>query len=986
MPRNLLPDQRRLPLHIHISLMFTVLLLFTGVVLGIFNYRQTSQIILSSSETLFSAIAQDVEADINRTYQPIRQLLSLLAAYDLNYATTLEQRLALLKPFTQALQDDPNLASLYLGYNNGDFFMVRPLRTDTAKQSVQSPANASYQVWSIEHITGNPLPRSQSLFFDAALHLINKHENPKERFDPRDREWFKRAREGTDQITTEPYVFFSSHVLGTTLARRSGTDSVIAADLSLDALSATLAKHKATASTEVVVFDNDGNAVAYPDSSKLIIESGTAHLAKAKDLSPALNRLFQLGVDYSKRLTAGNREWIVAHSPLSEGGSSGLQMAMLVPADELLADAIRLRWQGALVALTTLLVCLPLGWVISRIMVKPLRELVSEADAIRGFDFTHPASHRSLVLEVDQLSLSMARMKATLVSFLRITASLSAETHFDTLLQKLLCETVTINQAQAGLIYLVNSESGYLEPSGLIVLGVQNEPQRYGIGAHDLNNRQLPGWLQQLITGKSSTVVALGFEQADDLQGLMQAIEAPRVHLLAIHLSNQHGETIGVLNLIHTDTGTRSDLEKISPERVAFTEAVSGAAAICIESQRLQARQKLLLDSFIQLIAGAIDAKSPYTGGHCQRVPVLTLMLARAAAASQQPAFLDFHPTEDEWETLHIAAWLHDCGKVTTPEYVVDKATKLETLHNRIHEIRTRFEVLKRDAWITYWQGLAMGGDSLELATTRDVELTELDDDFSFVACSNLGAEAMDDSDLHRLQQIAARSWMRTLDDRIGVSWEENNRQSRQPVTALPARETLLADRPEHLIERAEAEDIPADNPWGFKLDVPRYKFNHGELYNLSIRRGTLTHEERYIINHHMVQTILMLSRLPFPAHLKGVAEIAGGHHEKMDGTGYPKRLKRAEMSIAARMMAIADIFEALTAADRPYKKGKSLSEALSIMAQMCVDEHIDPPLFELFIQADIFQRYAESFLQPQQIDAVDKTSLLKKAGVESRN
>ncbi|MEB0182840.1 hypothetical protein QN366_22650, partial [Pseudomonas sp. CCC3.2] len=239
MPRNLLPDQRRLPLHIHISLMFTVLLLFTGVVLGIFNYRQTSQIILSSSETLFSAIAQDVEADINRTYQPIRQLLSLLAAYDLNYATTLEQRLALLKPFTQALQDDPNLASLYLGYNNGDFFMVRPLRTDTAKQSVQSPANASYQVWSIEHITGNPLPRSQSLFFDAALHLINKHENPKERFDPRDREWFKRAREGTDQITTEPYVFFSSHVLGTTLARRSGTDSVIAADLSLDALSAT---------------------------------------------------------------------------------------------------------------------------------------------------------------------------------------------------------------------------------------------------------------------------------------------------------------------------------------------------------------------------------------------------------------------------------------------------------------------------------------------------------------------------------------------------------------------------------------------------------------------------------------------------------------------------------------------------------------------------------------------------------------------------
>ncbi|MEB0040810.1 MULTISPECIES: HD domain-containing phosphohydrolase [unclassified Pseudomonas] len=982
MPWNSSTGQRRFPLHLHISVMFTVLLLFTSVVLSIFNYWQTSQIILSSSEKLFGAIAQDVEVDLHRTYQPIRRLLSLLAAYDPNHAYALGQRLALLKPFAQALENDPNLASLYLGYSNGDFFMVRPLRTGTAQHYVQAPANASYQVWSIEHIAGTPLPRSQSLFFDAALHLISQQENLNERFDPRDWGWFEQARAGSDQITSEPYVFLNRHVVGTTLARRSGTDSVIAADLTLDALSATLAKHKITASTEVVVFDSNGNAVAYPDSSKLVIESGTAHLVNAKDLSPALKGLFDQGVESTSRLTLGNRDWIVAHSHLKEGGPSGLQLAMLVPEDELLADAIRLRWQGALVALSTLLLCLPLGWLMSRIMVKPLRTLVREADGIRSFDFTSPAGHRSLVLEVDQLSLSMARMKATLASFLRITASLSAETHFDTLLQRLLCETVAINQAQAGLIYLVNSESRCLEPVGLVMLGAQHAPQDYGLGAHDLHTDQQPGWLQHLVVNRSSVVVALSFEHAGDLQGLMQAIDAPRIHLLGIRLSNQHGETIGALNLIHADTGTPSDLENISPERVAFTEAVSGAAAVCIESQRLQSRQKLLLDSFIQLIAGAIDAKSPYTGGHCQRVPVLTLMLARAAAASQQPAFLDFHPTEDEWETLNIAAWLHDCGKVTTPEYVVDKATKLETLYDRIHEIRTRFEVLKRDAWVTYWQGRTMGSHEPQLAAARDLELTELDNDFSFVARCNLGGEAMDDADLRRLRQIGARSWMRTLDDRLGVSWEENRRQARQPVTALPARETLLVDRAEHLFQRAEAEEIPADNPWGFKLDVPPYKFNRGELYNLSIRRGTLTAEERYIINHHMVQTILMLSRLPFPAHLKGVAEIAGGHHEKMNGTGYPKRLKRDEMSIAARMMAIADIFEALTAVDRPYKKGKRLSEALSIMAQMCIDEHIDPPLFELFIQADIYQHYATRYLQPQQIDAVDKHSVLEKAGM----
>lgn len=983
MPSHPWPNQRRYPLHVHISVMFTVLLLLTGIVLGIFNYLQTSQIILSSSEKLFSNIAQDVQVDLQRTYQPIHSLLSLLAVYETNQSSTLEQRLPLLKPFSQSLRDNPNLASLYIGYANGDFFMVRPLRSDTLKRYFEAPVNAAYQVWSIEHV--NDGLRSQSLFFNDSLHLISHRDNLNEHYDPRQRVWFKSALSDTDQITTAPYVFFSSRNVGTTLARRSSDGTVIAADLTLASLSSTLAKHQVTAGTEVVLFDASGNAVAYPDSSKLIVESGTAHLAKARDLSPALARLLDNGVDANNHLNVGKRSWVVAQSTLQEGGPQGLKLALLVPEDELLADARRLRWEGALVTLTTLLLCLPLGWLMSRIMVKPLRALVSEADAIRSFDFKHPTSHRSWVLEVDQLSLSMARMKETLASFLEITASLSAETRFETLLERVLFETVNINQAQAGLIYLLDGDSGHLEPQGLIVKGVKHDPQQYSIVTHDPQASETPVWLQDLAMKKDHCVVALGFDQALDLQSLMSALEAPRIHLLGIRLSNQRGETIGVLTLIHADTGTETDLEKLSPDRIAFIQAVSGAAALCIESQRLQARQKMLLDAFIQIIAGAIDAKSPYTGGHCQRVPVLTFMLARAAAASQQPAFRHYQPTEDEWETLHIAAWLHDCGKVTTPEYVVDKATKLETLYDRIHEVRTRFEVLKRDAWVDYWKAKAQDGDEAPLAAARDAQLNELDDDFRFVALCNLGSEAMADSDLEHLQTIAARTWMRTLDDRIGVSWEENKRQARSPAPDLPASEFLLADRSEHLFERAAAEDIPADNRWGFKLEVPQYTFNRGELYNLSITRGTLTREERYVINHHMVQTILMLSRLPFPSHLQGVAEIAGGHHEKMDGTGYPKRLKRDEMSLAARMMAIADIFEALTAADRPYKKGKSLSEALTIMAQMCRDAHIDPELFQLFVQTEIYQHYASDFLQPQQIDAVDKSSILAKAGLSTQ-
>jgi HD-GYP domain-containing protein (c-di-GMP phosphodiesterase class II) len=906
-------------------------------------------------------------------------LLSLLADNPASQATNLEQRLPLLRPFSQSLTDNPTLASLYLGYANGDFFMVRPLRTAALQSLLHAPEGAAYQVWSIEHDTQGK-PRSQSLFFDQALTPISRQDNPDDAYDPRSRAWFLDARRQSEQITTEPYVFFSTHNVGTTLARRSGDNAVIGADLTLATLSATLSKHVVTPSTEIALFDADGNAVAYPDSSRLIVDDRTAHLAKVADLSPSLHALLN-GDHKGNRLEADDRQWIVARSNIQEGGPKGLQLALLVPEDELLVDAYRLRWQGALITLATLLLCLPLGWLISRILVKPLHALVKEADAIRSFDFNFPLARRSPVLEVDQLSLSMARMKDTLASFFRITDTLGAETRFAPLLQRVLFETVQIAQAQAGLIYLRESDGNRMEPYGLVIDGAPQALETFDIQGHDLQKNSGPTWFQQLV-GSNNVVSNFGYDQAGDLQKVLSAMQAPRVHLIGIRLHNRHDETIGLLILLVNDSGAPADLEKLRPDRIAFLQAVSGAAAVSIESQRLQARQKQLLDAFIQLLAGAIDAKSPYTGGHCQRVPELTLMLAQAAAASQAPAFSAYQPTEDEWEALHIAAWLHDCGKVTTPEYVVDKATKLETINDRIHEIRTRFEVLKRDAWIDYWQALAKGGDETELSQARNATLAALDEDFAFVARCNLGGEAMAEADLQRLDGVARRTWLRTLDDRLGVSWEENKRQSRTSAPSLPVRENLLADKPEHLLERDENELIPEDNPWGFKLDVPRYKYNRGELYNLSIARGTLTREERYIINHHMVQTIMMLSQLPFPGHLESIAEIAGGHHEKMDGTGYPKRLKREEMSLPARMMAIADIFEALTAADRPYKKAKSLSEALGIMATMCREAHIDAQLFGLFVSEGVYMQYASRFLDPQQIDAVDQASLLHKAGL----
>ena len=445
--------------------------------------------------------------------------------------------------------------------------------------------------------------------------------------------------------------------------------------------------------------------------------------------------------------------------------------------------------------------------------------------------------------------------------------------------------------------------------------------------------------------------------------------EAPR-NLLGAPLFNRSHELVGVILLMETD-------EIMDLALMRFTEALSGSAAISVEARQLIAAQKQLFESFLQLIAGAIDAKSPYTGGHCERVPELTKMLAAAADRSTSGPYADFHLSSDDWEAIHVASWLHDCGKVTTPEFVVDKATKLETIFDRIHEVRMRVEVMKREAEISYLRDVLENGASDERRTAFEAELAQLDDDFAFIADCNIGGEFMSDDKIARIHELAGKTWTRTLDDRLGVAQEELLRMEREEARALPVVEPLLADRAHHRFERPDSQKLSPDNPWGFKLEVPELLYDRGEIHNLVIRRGTLTEEDRYKINEHIVQTIKMLDELPFPRHLRNVSEIAGGHHEKMDGTGYPKQLTAEEMSPVARMMAIADIFEALTATDRPYKKGKTLSEAIRIMGFMVGDKHIDPELFRLFIESGVYLDYARKFMNPEMIDDIDLEKVL---------
>jgi len=441
---------------------------------------------------------------------------------------------------------------------------------------------------------------------------------------------------------------------------------------------------------------------------------------------------------------------------------------------------------------------------------------------------------------------------------------------------------------------------------------------------------------------------------------------------LTVPLKNHNQEVIGIQQLLNAQDRDSGEVVAFSSEIQPLIEALASQAAVALDNSQLLDAQKKLLDSFIELIASAIDAKSPYTGGHCQRVPEVTRMLAEAACESDAAPFADFELDDDGWHELRIAAWLHDCGKVTTPEYVVDKATKLETIYNRIHEVRTRFEVVKRDIEIDYLKAVLDGGDAEALAAERDARLAQADDDFDFVAECNIGGEFMDEERMERPSRIGETTWTRTLDDRAGLSIPELQQRQAYPPNPVPAVERLLADKPEHVIPRETVPVAAGDNPFGFDLDVPENDFNLGEIYNLCIGRGTLTEEERFKINDHIVQTIVMLEQLPFPKTMSKVPEYAGGHHEKMDGTGYPRKLKAEQMSLPAKIMAVADIFEALTAADRPYKPAKKLSDSIRIMSFMAKDAHIDMDLFKLFLTSGVYRDYAETYLLPEQIDEVD--------------
>jgi HD-GYP domain-containing protein (c-di-GMP phosphodiesterase class II) len=529
-----------------------------------------------------------------------------------------------------------------------------------------------------------------------------------------------------------------------------------------------------------------------------------------------------------------------------------------------------------------------------------------------------------------------------------IGAALSRETNLDSLLEKIVIAAQTITRADGGTLYLVEGEGSAQQLRFAIVrtaslnvaLGgtTGNATPFYPIKLYhndDPNISMVAAFAA--LTGQTVNIVDAYVEAGFDFSGTRKFDQKTGYRsksFLTVPMKDHEGEIVGVLQLINSLSPDTGEIVAFSQPDQRLAESLASQAAIALSNRELVAQLEHLFESFITLINEAIDEKSPYTGGHCQRVPQLTMMLAEAANNTTEGPLRGFSMTEKDRYELRIAGLLHDCGKITTPVHVVDKATKLETIFDRIHLIDTRFEVVKRDAELeALTKRLELAREfALDEITRRErsfrieeglrEQLRRIEDDRKFLRHCNIGSESMSQEDQERVRKIAR-----------AYRWRD-----------------------------------PSGNTADFLTD--------DELANLTISRGTLTAAEREVINHHIVSTIKMLESLPWPKHLKNVPEYAGGHHERMDGKGYPRGLRRDQMSVQARVMGIADIFEALTARDRPYKPGKTLSESLRILGKFKLNGHIDPDLFDIFVRQKVYLEYAEQFLDPEQIDQVDETKI----------
>jgi HD-GYP domain-containing protein (c-di-GMP phosphodiesterase class II) len=531
-----------------------------------------------------------------------------------------------------------------------------------------------------------------------------------------------------------------------------------------------------------------------------------------------------------------------------------------------------------------------------------------------------------------EIGLYTNRQAERIKKLIQVGLALSSEKDNKSLLEMIVTEARALTLADADTLYIVSEDGARLD---FVIL--QNDTMGVRLGGRSGGTITLPP--VQLYAGASENHANVSSHVAlsGNVVNIPDVYEAegfdftgPRKYdaatgyrsrsMLVIPLRNHLNVIIGVLQLLNAKNELTGEVQAFPDETVDLAASLASQAAVALTNAQLIRDLRNLFDSFIKSIATAIDEKSPYTGGHVTRVVALTMMIADAVNRACDGPFAAVGMDEDGLEELKLAAWLHDVGKITLPEHIIDKRTKLETVFDRQELVKARFELAEKcvEADMARRQlELVLAGAAPEaLAEASHAAIRAMDalkDDLNFVLSCNCPGEFMDDAKIARLREIAGKS---------------------------------------------------------FAYDGEQRPFlTENELMNLCVRKGSLNDGERRIVENHTRMTMRILSELPFPKRIAQVPAIAGAHHEKLDGTGYPDRLTADGISLQARIMAVADVFEALTAKDRPYKEPMKLSQAIKIMGFMKKDKHIDPDILDLFLGSGLHLEYARQYLAPEQID-----------------
>lgn len=937
-----------------------------------------------NAEVLFSRIAETVAERTEALFQSPVSVARYASLNDRSATPVWGDGLA--HPFLGfmegALESSPALYSLYVGAEDGSFLQLIQTGGDPGVLLAHgAPKDTRLILRTISGSAGNRLQRWT--FLGASREVLGRRTDSQFDYHPAQRAWYQEAQVLKGVVLSDPYTFNSLGKPGITASvALPGGKKVLGVDLTLTGLQEFIDSQDVSPRGGIVLLDEHKSIMAK-----------TAFFERRPG-------------------------WLVKHVNRRIAGQD-LEILLTAPVDDFDADFRMMEWSVVGATSLLLLLVVPLTLLFTKRLARIMTSLSRDVERVCRLDFSGAAPQRSKIREFDTLARGFAGMKTTLANETRDLAknaeklavaqdklekiietgiALSTEKNTEALNQKILDIAMELTDADGGTLYLYNEKDRCLDfnimvnrtlgtwlggtspksvPPGLKVKLYKED------GSENHNNVASHAFL---------TAEAVNIEDAYahdaghgyDFSGTKAFDEKNNYHsqsFLTLPLKPMGADVLGCLQLINAKGPDGVTNVAFEADMIKFVRALAASAATAIHNKNLLEDLEQLFDATVDIINGAIGRKSPYTGGHCLRVPIIAKSLAEATSAVQSGPLAGFTLDAKELREFELAAKLHDVGKVTTPEYVVDKSTKLETIYNRIHEVRTRFEVLYRDALIRRHESLLadvkidkknVAAADEELATFKAV----LDQEWEFLAKCNLGGEFLSPDKVERIRAIGQRSWTRYFDDRLGLSWEEEERLKGVPAVPAPAPATLLSDAPIHIFKRQiafdEAYKTPDGVPYPFKTPVPEVLYNQGEVYNLAIGRGTLTNEEHFKIKEHVMQSIYMLDRLPWPKGLEQVSVIAGEHHETLIGTGYPCQKTAAELSMQSRILTLADIFEALTACDRPYKKPKTLSEAVKVLYFFKKDRHIDADLFDLFLSSGVYLDYAKKYLRPEQIDEVD--------------